>query len=282
MPIMKGSMPLSGQASLPVSRAPGDIQAAVDAEIRDFVAAGPAGSRRSAAVRALDTPEISAAVNGEVPMPGGSTLKLISALAVLEATDLDLDARVRVSDLGRTMYPSVLQAFDAGAVLSVREVCAFSLITSDNPAAEYIRTLAGEDRCQRVIGRLGLSGTAFPVGFGDDRLGRSGRPNVTSASDMLRTVTYIADAPHLDDLRRYLLNNQRNQRIPSRLDDDIPVMHKTGSFTGVVNDVGVVYHPKARLALAFLTDGELDNVAASIEIGIRSDNILKIVTDDRL
>jgi beta-lactamase class A len=262
---------------------PGLVRAveSLRAEVSRFVNAGDQPGGRSVLVRSLDVPRLAAsAAAGEV-RPGGSLLKLVSAVALYAAAargEVDLDAPVTVGSLGRTSYPSVLQALDPGRVLSVREVCAFSLITSDNPAAQYIREVVGQDRLDGAIDGLGLVGTRFPVGFTDAELGVAGRGNVTTAADMATMIEHIETAPTLGDLRRFLVNNQRNNRIPVRLDDEIPVLHKTGSLFGVVNDVAVVHHPAGRVVLAFMCDGEKDTVLAAVAVGDAAERMVAIVT----
>ncbi|MFJ5119410.1 MULTISPECIES: serine hydrolase [unclassified Kitasatospora] len=258
------------------------VRAAIAAQIEEFAQGGNGAGVRSVLVKALGDPQLTVAHQADRVLPAASLAKMILGVALFESGehgDLDLDARVRIGDLPSTMYPSVLQAFDPDSTVTIRELCGLSLVTSDNPAAEHIRSVLGQDRIDSAIKNLRLNSTVFPVGFSERELGPLGRANTTTAEDMMRLIEYIDQKPHLEPLRRYLVNYLRNDRIPSRLDDDVPVRHKTGSLRGVVNDAGIVLHPYTPIAMVFLTDGQSDNVRTAQEIGELSDRIVRIITD---
>ncbi|MBV6699648.1 class A beta-lactamase-related serine hydrolase [Kitasatospora aureofaciens] len=258
------------------------VRAAVAAQIEEFAQGGGGVGVRSVLVKTLGAPQLTVAHQADRVLPAASLAKMILGVALFEAGergDLDLDARIRVGELSTTMYPSVMQAFDPETTVTVRELCGFSLVTSDNPAAEYIRSVLQQDRIDAVIKELRLNSTAFPAGFSERELGPLGRVNTTTAQDMLRLVEHIDRTPHLEPLRRYLVNYLRNDRIPSRLDDDVPVRHKTGSLRGVVNDAGIVLHPDVPIAMVFLTDSQSDNVRTAREIGEVSERIVRIITE---
>jgi beta-lactamase class A len=145
-------------------------------------------------------------------------------------------------------------------------------MTSDNPAAEYLRRLVGPERVTATCDALGLRNTILGAGFSDDALS-SNSSNVTTAREALRTLIHIEQAPGLDDLRRFLINYLRNHRIPARL-DDIPVLHKTGSLETVANDAGIIYAPHGRIALAYFCDRQRDTVTTSVEI---ADSALRVL-----
>jgi len=264
-----------GEHPTPVAEA----QDALDAELRRFVGDDPG---RSVAVHLLDGPPLRAEIAADIPRPAGSLLKLLPALALYKAakrSELDLDTSVTRGSLGTTAYPSILAAFPDDRPLTLREVCAFSLITSDNPAAEQIRNLVGSARIAEICRELRLGQTRLNVGFSDDDLGVSGRRNVSTAREALQLIEHVEGAPGLDELRHFLVNNLRNTRIPARLDDEVPVMHKTGTLASVVNDVGMVHHPAGRIALAYLCDNQQDTALASIDIGDSALRIVEIMTE---
>ncbi len=253
-------------------------QQALDGELERFVGEHP---DRSVAVHVLDGPPLRAEVAADVVRPAASFLKLLPALALYDAAErgeIDLDAMVARRELGSTMYPSILAAFQDERRLTLREVCAFSLMTSDNPAAQHVLRLVGHDRIRRICGKLQLSQTAMTVGFTDQELGVIGRRNVSTAREALRIIEHIEASPTLGDLRRFLVNNQRNTRIPVRLEDEIPVMHKTGSLATVVNDVGVIHLPHMRIALAYLCADEADTALAAVAIGDSALRVVEIVS----
>ncbi|MEV7773187.1 serine hydrolase [Kitasatospora sp. NPDC086791] len=257
------------------------LHSAVTAQIEGFASAADGGVR-SVLVKTLDAPRLTAAHQADLVLPAASLAKMILGVALFESAErgeIDPGARVRIDSLPGTMYPSVLQAFDPDSTVTVRELCGFALVTSDNPAAEHLRAILGQGRIDTTIKALGLHSTAFPAGFSERELGPLGRANTTTAEDMLRLIEYVDRAPHLEPVRRYLVNYLRNDRIPSRLDDDVPVRHKTGSLRGIVNDAGIVLHPAARIAMVFLTEGQSDNVRTAQEIGEVSERIVRIIAE---
>ncbi|MER7585859.1 serine hydrolase [Kitasatospora sp. NPDC097691] len=257
------------------------LRSAISAQIEDFASA-PGTGVRSVMVRTLDDPRLTVTHRADLVLPAASLAKMILGVALFESAErgeLDPGSRVRIGSLPGTMYPSVLQALDPDSTVTVRELCGFALVTSDNPAAEHVRAVLGQERIDATIKAIGLHSTVFPVGFSERELGPLGRANTTTAEDMLRLVEYIDRTPHLEPIRRYLVNYLRNDRIPSRLDDDVPVRHKTGSLRGIVNDAGIILHPANRIAMVFLTEGQSDNVLTAQEIGAVSERIVRIIAE---
>ena len=250
-----------------------EVQHALHDELRRFVAGD---SFRSVAIETLDGPPLRVDIGGDVPRCAASFVKVLLALALYDGAargEIDLNQPVYRRELGRTRYPTILSAFEDERSLTLRELCAFSLMTSDNPAAEYLRQLVAPEQVTTVCDALGLHKTTVGAGFGDDDLGNN-ESNVTTAHEALRTLIHIEQTPALADLRRFLINNLRNYRIPARLDDDIPVLHKTGSLETVTIDAGIIYAPHGRIALAYFCDQQPDTVMTSVEI---ADSALRVV-----
>ena len=248
------------------------VQAALDAELERFVANDPG---RSVAVLTLDGPETRADIGGDTPRAAASFVKVLLAIALYEEAGrgrIDLDQLVPRRELKDTMYPSILAAFADDRDLSVRELCAFTLITSDNPAAEYLRGLVGDQPIRATAEHLVLRATRAEAGYGDDDLGDNSG-NATTANEALRVMLYVEQTSELRELRHFMVNGVRNQRIPLRLDDDIQVMHKTGSLETVALDAGIIYGHHRRIALAYFCDDQPDTVITSLNIG---DSALRI------
>jgi len=256
--------------SSPVSPLPKGREAPTSPAIQDLIASfGEAGGQRGVAALSLRGPVVHVEVNADRPQPGASVMKILVAAAVYEEAEagrLDLAESVVRGDLHSTVYPSILAAFAADDRLTLRQLCALMLITSDNPAADVLIDRVGLDRVNITAREFGAHATTLVVGFRDDQLGSTGRRNVTTAADTITILRALAShdryRPVLDAMR----HNLRNTRIPARLPDTVPVAHKTGSLTGVVNDAGIIYGRHVDLAVAFLTDEESDPARTSIEI----------------
>jgi beta-lactamase class A len=239
-------------------------QKAVEEAVESFAAHDPG---RSVAAESLRGTDVSASVRADVLRPAASVLKLLLVAAVhtaARAGSVDLGARVKAGSLDSSC-PSVLGTLDHDHELSVVEVCAPCLSTSDNAIAEHLIGLVGFAAANREAAQLGCADTRMEVGFGDGFLGDAGRGNITTASDALRLVSsLITDST---EIRRALSNSLRNTRIPLRLPLGVRAPHKTGTLPGVANDAGVVLGARTDVAVAFLCDGQLDTARTSIDIG---------------
>ena len=225
--------------------------------------------------------DLSIARHADEPRPGASLLKLVLVLALddaVKAGQFSWKEQVKVANLAKTFYPNIITAFADDEHLTLRQLCGFSLITSDNSASEYLRQRVGKEALDRTITRLGLADTKFAAGFADADLDSTGRANITTAADCARIFRAIYDTERLAYLRRFLINNLRNQRLPLFLDDDIQVMHKTGSLKGVVNDAGVILFPDLPIFVAVLCDGQEKPEQCALEIGRLGERVATAVT----
>jgi beta-lactamase class A len=242
----------------------GGAHSQVDRAVLAFAGDDPG---RSVAVRSLRGSPVSAQIRAGVVRPAASLGKLALVAAVHSAAergDVSLETRVERRLLGSTAYVSVLEALDAGHELSVRELCALCLITSDNPVANHLLELVGAEAVARNAHGLGCTDTHMCGGYTDADLA-SPCANLTTASDALVLVTeLVANRP---ELARALINNLKNTRIPLRLPSTVRVAHKTGTLQGVANDAGVIFGQRTDLAVAFLCEGQTDIAHTSIEIG---------------
>jgi beta-lactamase class A len=238
-------------------------QAGTISAVEGFVGGDPG---RSLAVESLRGVEVRAAAQEDEVRPAASLLKLALVAAVHEAAErgeLDLRARIRRSGLPPTSNGSVLDALSPEHELSLGELCAFSLVTSDNPAAEYLVRLVGPGSVNRLLEGLGLERTRLRAGFSDEEI--AGRANTTTAREALLLVRRLI--AERERIAAILESNLRNGRIPLRLPEGTRVLHKSGTLSGVANDAGVVYGARTDLAFAFLCEGQPDPARTSVAIG---------------
>jgi beta-lactamase class A len=198
--------------------------------------------------------------------PGASTLK-VPLIASILAAGLDLNEPVRAGDLRDSKWPSVLDALPADSTLRLADLCAFAITTSDNAAADFLLRRAGAARVADWLKSVGCGeGTKLAVGYSDDTIERSGRQNTLTVSDSIKILRAVLQGPVYEPLVSAMMNNVRNQRIPRFLHDDIWVAHKTGSLTGVVNDIGIVFVPQGAFILSILSEGQRSPYATEGEI----------------
>jgi beta-lactamase class A len=261
-------------------------------ELSDVVVTGPAqrlveeavqrfvgeDTGRSVAVESLRGVPVSVAVAADVSRPAASLLKVPLVSAVYAAGGLE--STVTRSELGSTLFATVLAAFADDHRFSVRELCSLCLVTSDNLVAEYLLERVGIDAVNREAERLAGPGTRLEVGFGDAYLSRNGLVNVTTARESLRMMRILVGDQAYAEIVAALRNSIRNARIPLRL-PNVRVAAKSGTLVGVVNDVGVLFGEETDLAVAFLSEEQPDREATGLEIGECVAEIWQAIGDTR-
>lgn len=236
---------------------------------------------RSVAVRVVSPFGLDASAAGDVARPAASVIKLPVIMALLraaEAGQADLDERVAVAGLPTSRYASVMTAFEPMSTLSLGEMAALAIITSDNPLAVHLQERVGLEAVNELLAELGCSEAArMAAGFSEAELGPANRANRLTAEDALCIVTAIHEDPIYRPLERAMENNLRNGRMPALLDEDVTVAHKTGSLDGVVNDAGFVSRGEAAFYAAFLTEGQDDALQTERAIAETTRAILAVL-----
>lgn len=198
--------------------------------------------------------------------PGASTLK-VPLIASILAAGLDLTEPIRAGDLRASKWPSVLDALPADSILRLADLCAFAITTSDNAASDFLFRRIGPACVADWLKSIGCGeGTKLVVAYSDESIEREGRQNTLTVSDSIKILRAVLRDPVYDPLISAMTNNVRNQRIPRFLDDDVWVAHKTGSLSGVVNDIGIVFAPTGAFILSVLSEGQASPYAAEGEI----------------
>jgi beta-lactamase class A len=245
------------------------------ARVRDVLEAFcGADEGRSAALSGGAVGDVTIAVRGDVARPAASVIKVATVMALFDLAGrglADLDEAVPVGALGATRYCSILKAFDPARTLSLREVAALSLITSDNPATVHVMSRLRYDDIAGVLAESGCSDAATcAAGFSEAELGAPNRANRLTAYDAVQMFRHLRSVPRYAPIVVFLENNLRNARIPALLPDDAIVAHKTGSLDGVVNDAGIVSRAGRSFIVAFLCDGQADPIATQNEMAAAS------------
>ena len=233
--------------------------------VERFAAGDPA---RSVAVEAVRGIEVRAAARADEIRPAASLLKLSLVAAVHDAAErgkVDLRRRISRSALPRTAEESVLDALEPEHELSIGELCSLSLVTSDNPAADYLLRVIGKEAVNGLLRDLGLEHTRLRAGFGDEEISAAGRASTTTAREALVLVRrLVGERPRIGAV---LEGNLRKGRIPLRLPEGTRALNKTGTLLGVVNDAGIVYGDETDVAFAFLSEHQADPPRTEIAIG---------------
>lgn len=178
-----------------------------------------------------------------------------------------LSDKIALADIPQSEHRALIDVLDRSTHLSVGEICGLCIASSDNALAQYMISILPEGHLAAVTASLGCTGSYLAVGYSDEALDASARNNRTTANDMVRLVREIVTSPDLGLIATAMGRSIQGTRIPMRLRPMFETGHKTGSLTGVCNDVGFVTDGKSSMAMAFLCEDEDDNAITSLEIG---------------
>jgi beta-lactamase class A len=162
-----------------------------------------------------------------------------------------------------------MAAFTPNRSLRLSEILSLSIMSSDNPCADYLLDLAGKPKVNQRASNLGLLGTQVIAGFRDEQLSRHGG-SVTTAWDMATLLAHLhckRNSSGYDILWKAMRNNLRQNRIPSLLPDCFPVAHKTGSLQSIAHDAAILEFGPTTVILVVLTENEATTVQTNLDIG---------------
>ena len=214
------------------------------------------------------------------------------------AGEIDLTERVTLSYANRVPGSGVLQHMDEGLQPTLRDLAELMIIVSDNWATDLLWNRLTKETVNATLAEIGMTQTSLPYTIHEifstlaeadptapettydylrtylkdydpkpdnPAMVYDARNDTRSPADMVQLLTLIDAGEGLSESgREEILNTLKHQnfttilqgRLPIR--DGIEVAHKTGSLRGVKNDVGLVYAPNARYAIALMSRGQDD------------------------
>ena len=207
-------------------------------------------------------------INGQDVYPAASLLKIPLALAteqMMANGALDPKKRVSLKDLCENRNQnSVLSAFSDTKFITVAEVLRFSLISSDEQCARYLRQIVPNELIRKVVAEASCKSTFF-----------SNEQNVisiegmTTALDALRLISCATDKLIYPVCSFSLESSILNSRIPVGVDPTkYKIFHKTGTLEGVANDVAHINTDQGFIRIAFLTKNQEDLIISGYEMGL--------------
>lgn len=216
-------------------------------------------------------------LNGNERVRTASTIKLPIMAALFKAV---ADGQVKWSDEltlrddDKVSGSGVLHEFSNNLKLPVRDVMHLMIVLSDNTATNLILDRITADRVNAGMDKLGLKLTRSNRkvrGDGNQLKAPSGWSaagklpdnqrfglGVSTPQEMVRLLEKIergevVSAEASKEMIAVLKRNQ-DQDCIRRGFGDIPVANKTGALDALRSDVGIVYSPKGRIAMAITCD----------------------------
>ncbi|HVA27740.1 MAG TPA: serine hydrolase [Candidatus Baltobacteraceae bacterium] len=198
--------------------------------------------------------------NAAASMPAASTIKvpvMVEVFRQLEAGRFDLTHRMTLLASDKDYGSGDLCDQSPGNTYSVNELLEKMIDISDNTATNMLIRLIGRANINATMRRLGLEHTRLT---GDVRTDSYAVRQTlrTSPADMVRLLSLMAKRELVDnwssnEMISILEEDQINTLLPEPLPDDVPIAHKTGSFSDTLNDVGIVYADDAPYVIAVMT-----------------------------
>ncbi|MBI4317798.1 MAG: serine hydrolase [Chloroflexi bacterium] len=158
---------------------------------------------------------------------------------------------VTVTEKAATSYDDGEPTAPVSSTMTIDEAVYRMIVYSDNTAAHVLLDSLDVWRINQTMNALGLKGTEILHG------------ERTTPVDMLRLLDLIAtgravDADRSRAMLRLLLSQAVRDRIPRYLPAGTRVAHKTGNWTKVRHDAGIIYGPRGPFVVAALAE-ELDD-----------------------
>jgi beta-lactamase class A len=154
-----------------------------------------------------------------------------------------------------------------GSKVSIRELLHYMITVSSNLATNLLMDLVGAPNVTATMRGLGASTIEVLRGVEDGKAFEKGMNNRTSAFDLLKVMSTIAegnavDVPASKEMLDILLHQKFNDLIPALLPVDVRVAHKTGNITGVEHDSGIVYLRDGRKYVLVILSKDLKDIEA--------------------
>lgn len=153
-----------------------------------------------------------------------------------------------------------------GKTFTIKELLRLSIVYSDNVAVNMLLRYVGKANVKEYMRRLG--GVVVDDG-----------KNVSCPRDMamyLKEVYELSENgdPWGRELVQNMINTKFYDRLPVLLPKNLKIAHKTGNYTGVVHDVGIVYAEKPYIVVV-MTKNVKNGQSANKAIA----NISKMIYD---
>ncbi|ETX00621.1 MAG: hypothetical protein ETSY2_38730 [Candidatus Entotheonella gemina] len=215
-------------------------------------------------------------VQGKTRFPAASTVKIPIMIEIYRGIDrgeLAIDDTYIVRSADKAPGSGVLQHMHAGLQLSLGDLLYLMMSISDNTATNILIDMAGMDRINATMQDLGMAASTLGRPM-RGRLAIEGEEeNWATPNDYTAVVKALIDeqaaSPAACQAMLTTLTLQQNHR---RIGRYVPASKsyrwgsKTGSNTGITNDVGFVQSPAGTMIIALYSQGIGDAVTSEIAL----------------
>ena len=168
---------------------------------------------------------------------------LVELYRQAEEGKVDLDEELLLTKYAWRGGSGVIKELSPGLKMKVRDYRTLMMIISDNVAAQICACLVRNENTNNTMKELGLKNTVVGGGWTPHKEG-----NVTTPRDMMVLLekVYRGEAASRGSCTKIIELMKKCQTGENRIwkylpRDRVEVAHKTGTISGVVNDVGIVF-----------------------------------------
>jgi len=229
----------------------------------------------------LKTGEI-ISVNADTKFPSASVIKIpimVEFFYQVAAGKINPQKKVNLTPANKWGGSGVLQYFDGATKIKLIDAVTLMIILSDNTATNLVIDALGKQHAEKIAAvnsrmqSLGLKNTFLLNKMmswetkTDSALSIRYGVGVTTPTDMALLLKLMyQDRLVSPEISRQMLEILKKQQYDSMLPRLLPletavitVVHKTGSVTGVCNDVGIVFSKSADYAISVFCDESHDH-----------------------
>ncbi|HEY7698009.1 MAG TPA: serine hydrolase, partial [Vicinamibacteria bacterium] len=190
-------------------------------------------------------------VHGDLVFTQASAIKLpvlVELMRQVEAGEQNLEEVVTLSASDIVPGSGVLQHLTPAKVsLTLRDVATLMVTVSDNTATNIVIDRVGMAKVNAEMARLGLSSTKLQRKMQDRTAWEENRENLSTPDEQARLLELLYKGEILSPGSREeidrILTIPKPGQLRTLLPEGTKVAHKTGTLSGVVVDVGIVYLP---------------------------------------
>jgi beta-lactamase class A len=213
------------------------------------------------------------------PVRTASTIKLPILCALLEGAKTGrwrLEDPVEMREEDKVSGSGVIRELSAGTRFSLRDLANLMIVVSDNTATNLILDRISADFVNDCLAAWGFTAIRSmrkimgdgknlkaPTGWsresqeGDNKRFGIGRSSMAEMVRLLETIERgeMVSTEASREIIATLKRQQYKDGIGRRLDAVMPVASKSGALDALRSDVGIVYAPSGRMAVAVTVDG---------------------------
>ena len=178
-----------------------------------------------------------------------SVIKLplfLHTLAECEKGKLSLDDRIVTEESDKVPSCGALNMFTGTVETDIRTLCRLMICISDNTATNRLLRYFGLEDVERGFIAMGLEKTKIRRFLFDHRESLRGVQNHICPKElgMILEKLYRGEFVN-EEISKYaidvLLEQQINHKLDGKINEEVPIAHKTGEDYMLSNDVGIVY-----------------------------------------